>query len=113
MRMSAGHILTSQAGSLPRPDDLIEANSAREGGEMADEQRFQEQQEDHARNVELREAAELASNDLVGEVNSIKALLAESEAKAEQDRGYFAEEAKRLAGVADRPSVSNSSNRSA
>jgi small-conductance mechanosensitive channel len=65
------------------------------------EQRLQEQQEDHARNLELREAAELASNDLVGEVSSIKALLAESEAKAEQDRGHFAEEAKRLAGVAD------------
>ena len=30
MRMSRDHILTSQAGSLPRPDDLIEANRARE-----------------------------------------------------------------------------------
>jgi small-conductance mechanosensitive channel len=65
------------------------------------EQRFQEQQEDHARNLELREAAELASDNLVGEVNSLKAQFAESEAKAEQERGYFAEEAKRLAGVAD------------
>ena len=33
MRMSRDHILTSQAGSLPRPDDLISANSAREAGE--------------------------------------------------------------------------------
>ncbi|MGP0089598.1 MAG: cobalamin-independent methionine synthase II family protein [Xanthobacteraceae bacterium] len=43
MRMSRDHILTTQAGSLPRPDDLIEANRAREAGETADEQRFQEQ----------------------------------------------------------------------
>ena len=37
MRMSRDHILTSQAGSLPRPDDLIEANRARESGETTDE----------------------------------------------------------------------------
>jgi hypothetical protein len=65
------------------------------------EQRLQEQQDDHARNLELREVAEIASDNLVTEVNSIKAQLAESEAKAEQERGYFAEEAKRLADVAD------------
>jgi 5-methyltetrahydropteroyltriglutamate--homocysteine methyltransferase len=43
MKMSLDHILTSQAGSLPRPDDLIEANRAREVGETTDERRFQEQ----------------------------------------------------------------------
>ena len=43
MKMSRDHILTSQAGSLPRPDDLIEANRAREAGETTDEARFQEQ----------------------------------------------------------------------
>jgi 5-methyltetrahydropteroyltriglutamate--homocysteine methyltransferase len=42
MRTSADHILTSHVGSLPRPDDLIEANRARELGEATDEQRFQE-----------------------------------------------------------------------
>ena len=41
MRMSRDHILTSHAGSLPRPDDLIEANRAREAGETSDERRFQ------------------------------------------------------------------------
>ena len=40
---SRDHILTSHAGSLPRPDDLIEANRARESGRDADEARFQEQ----------------------------------------------------------------------
>ena len=42
MRASRDHILTSQAGSLPRPDDLIEANRAREAGETTDEKGFQE-----------------------------------------------------------------------
>ncbi|MGB6541144.1 MAG: hypothetical protein WBF03_09755, partial [Xanthobacteraceae bacterium] len=40
--MSRDHILTSQAGSLPRPDDLIEANRARESGETTDERKFQD-----------------------------------------------------------------------
>ena len=30
MRASSDHILTSHVGSLPRPDDLIAANWARE-----------------------------------------------------------------------------------
>ncbi len=42
MRASSDHILTSHAGSLPRPDDLIEANRAREAGETTDEDAFQE-----------------------------------------------------------------------
>jgi len=42
MQTSRDHILTSQAGSLPRPDDLIEANRAREGGETTDERRYQD-----------------------------------------------------------------------
>ncbi len=41
MRMSRDHILTSQAGSLPRPDELIEANRAREAAETTDERAFQ------------------------------------------------------------------------
>ena len=40
--MSRDHILTSHAGSLPRPDDLIEANRAREAGETTDERAFQD-----------------------------------------------------------------------
>jgi 5-methyltetrahydropteroyltriglutamate--homocysteine methyltransferase len=43
MRSSTDRILTSHAGSLPRPDDLIEANRARAAGETADEGRFQAQ----------------------------------------------------------------------
>jgi 5-methyltetrahydropteroyltriglutamate--homocysteine methyltransferase len=41
MRMSRDHILTTHAGSLPRPDALIAANHARESGESVDDQRFE------------------------------------------------------------------------
>ena len=41
MRASTECILTSHAGSLPRPEDLIEANRAREAGQAADEDEFQ------------------------------------------------------------------------
>jgi len=41
MRTSRGRILTSHAGSLPRPDDLIDANRAREAEGAADEAGFQ------------------------------------------------------------------------
>ena len=42
MKASPDHILTSHAGSLPRPDDLIEANRAREAGDATDEHEFQQ-----------------------------------------------------------------------
>jgi 5-methyltetrahydropteroyltriglutamate--homocysteine methyltransferase len=43
MRHSRDQILTSHAGSLPRPEALIDANRARESGMTTDERRFQEQ----------------------------------------------------------------------
>src|SRR5690349_19128146 len=42
MKTSSDHILTSHVGSLPRPDDLIEANRGREAGETVDEKGFQD-----------------------------------------------------------------------
>jgi 5-methyltetrahydropteroyltriglutamate--homocysteine methyltransferase len=41
MRASRDHILTSHAGSLPRPDELVAANAARESGSASDERAFQ------------------------------------------------------------------------
>lgn len=41
MRMSRDRILTSHAGSLPRTEELIEANRQREAGGMKEEPRFQ------------------------------------------------------------------------
>ena len=43
MRNSRDHILTSHAGSLPRPDALIAANQAPAGRTDSDEARFQQQ----------------------------------------------------------------------
>jgi 5-methyltetrahydropteroyltriglutamate--homocysteine methyltransferase len=42
MKTSSDHILTSHVGSLPRPDDMIAANRAREAAEATDEDVFQE-----------------------------------------------------------------------
>src|SRR5712692_8169918 len=41
MRSSRRRIITSHAGSLPRPDDLIELNRARQAGESQDEGGYQ------------------------------------------------------------------------
>jgi methionine synthase II (cobalamin-independent) len=42
MRHRASRILTSHAGSLPRPDELIDLNRARQAGESNDEAAYQE-----------------------------------------------------------------------
>jgi 5-methyltetrahydropteroyltriglutamate--homocysteine methyltransferase len=42
MKSSRDHILTTHAGSLPRPDALIDLYRARESGEAVDERRIQE-----------------------------------------------------------------------
>ena len=42
MKHSGQRILTSHAGSLPRPDDLIELNRARQAGESTDEGGYQQ-----------------------------------------------------------------------
>ena len=71
------------------------------------EQQFAEQQEDHARNLELREVAELASDNLMTEMESLKAQLDaeiaalkeqldETRRQAEADRAFFGEETLRL-----------------
>jgi hypothetical protein len=76
------------------------------------EQLFREQQEDHARNLELREVAELASDNLIAEMESLKAQLDaevysmreqldESKRQAEADRNFFGEESLRLQARAD------------
>ena len=70
------------------------------------EKLFQEQQEEYARNLELREIAELASDNLVSEVESLKVeieslkaqleerqgQLDERQRQSETDRNWFAEE---------------------
>src|SRR5262249_483418 len=42
MKRGRDRILTTHAGSLPRPDDLIELNRARQAGEPTDERAYEE-----------------------------------------------------------------------
>ena len=85
---------------------LLEAASMIEtlsGRAATAEQLFQAQQDDHARNLELREVAELASDNLMAEMESLKAQLDaeiaalkeqldETRRQAETDRAFFGEE---------------------
>jgi 5-methyltetrahydropteroyltriglutamate--homocysteine methyltransferase len=56
MKRSTDRILTSHAGSLPRPDDLIEANRQREAGQV-DEAAFQAALRDGVADVVRRQAS--------------------------------------------------------
>jgi 5-methyltetrahydropteroyltriglutamate--homocysteine methyltransferase len=51
MRTSRDLILTTHVGSLPRPDELIEANRAREAGEILDEDTFRARLRDSVTDV--------------------------------------------------------------
>src|ERR1700757_731572 len=82
------------------------------------EERPQNRQEEHAKNLELRQVAELAADNLIAEIAQLKAQLAESErkaeaettalkgeladtrTKAERDRVTFSDEALRLQTIA-------------
>ena len=55
MRRSSTRILTSHAGSLPRPDDLIELNRARQAREAIDEAGFQGRLRDAVSDVVRRQ----------------------------------------------------------
>jgi 5-methyltetrahydropteroyltriglutamate--homocysteine methyltransferase len=56
MKKSSDRILTSHAGSLPRPDDLIAANAQREAGKV-DETAFQKQLAQSVADVVRRQVA--------------------------------------------------------
>lgn len=60
------------------------------------EQLFQEQQEDHARNLELREVAELASDNLMTEVDSLKAEIGLLKAQLEERERQLDERQRQL-----------------
>lgn len=60
------------------------------------ERLYAEQQEDHAKNLELREVSELASDQLIAEVAQLKTQLANSEQQAGSEQTGVAEETRRL-----------------
>ena len=55
--MGKERILTTHAGSLPRPDDLIELNRARQAGESRDESAYQQALEAAVADVVRRQRA--------------------------------------------------------
>jgi uncharacterized protein YheU (UPF0270 family) len=63
---------------------------------LSAERLYEAQQEDNARNLELREVSELASDQLIAEVASLKTQLAESAQQAEREGTDFAEATRRL-----------------
>jgi DNA repair exonuclease SbcCD ATPase subunit len=71
----------------------IEAQAERA---IAVELLHQERQADHAKNLELREQAQLLSDRLMTEFTALKAQLTESERQAESERTFFAEEVRHL-----------------
>ena len=72
MKRSAQRILTSHAGSLPRPDELIELNRARQAGESRDEAGYQERLRLAVEDVVRRQKA--AGIDIAGDGEYGKAM---------------------------------------
>jgi hypothetical protein len=66
------------------------------------DQLHREHEEEYARQLKLRQAAELVSNDRRAEIAALKAQLAESNRQAETERTFFAEEARRLRALAEK-----------
>jgi 5-methyltetrahydropteroyltriglutamate--homocysteine methyltransferase len=50
-------ILTSHAGSLPRPDDLVALNSQRDAGDLASEAEFRDRLREAVADVVARQRA--------------------------------------------------------
>jgi 5-methyltetrahydropteroyltriglutamate--homocysteine methyltransferase len=72
MRHSEQRVLTSHAGSLPRPDDLIELNRPRQAGESSDEAAYQARLASAVEDVVRRQKA--AGIDIAGDGEYGKAM---------------------------------------
>src|SRR3954447_6893508 len=72
MQNSSQRIITTHAGSLPRPDGLIELNRARQDGESQDETTYQRQLGSAVQAVVRRQQA--AGIDIVGDGEFGKAM---------------------------------------
>jgi len=77
---------------------MIEALSSRA---TTAERHYSEQQDEHEKSNELRQAAETAADNLNAEIASLKAQLAEAARQAEIDRASFDEEEHRLSTKAE------------
>jgi hypothetical protein len=114
-RLSSMMAGSRNAEMLLAAANIIEALSGRLAGT---EELYHQLQEEHSKNLELREVAELASDNLIAEMDALKAQRAVSQQQAEEeilslksqldehdehaktDRMAFAEETKRLQAMA-------------
>lgn len=86
LRRMAGMVSGRNGEMLLRAASLIESLAQRA---MTAERLFHEQQEDSTRNSELRQAAELASDAMVGQIEALRMQLAEVTSAAAAERAAF------------------------
>ncbi|OPY97417.1 hypothetical protein A5906_39085 [Bradyrhizobium sacchari] len=96
LRRMASMVSGRNGEMLLRAASLIESLSQRA---MSAERLYHETHEESTRNSELREAAELASDTMVGQIEALRAQLAEVTAAAAAERAAFDAERGKLLGL--------------
>ncbi|QDF38677.1 hypothetical protein FJN17_14535 [Bradyrhizobium symbiodeficiens] len=96
LRRMASMVSGRNGEMLLRAAALIESLAQRA---MTAERLFHQQQEEHTRSTALREAAELASDAMVGQIEALRAQLAEVTATAAAEREAFDAERGKLIGL--------------
>lgn len=96
LRRMASMVSGRNGETLLRAASLIESLTQRA---MSAERLYHEEQIESTRNAELREAAELASDAMVGQIEALRAQLAEVTATAAAERAAFDAERGRLIGL--------------
>ncbi|MCK1717974.1 hypothetical protein [Bradyrhizobium sp. 141] len=96
LRRMASMVSGRNGEVLLRAASLIESLAQRA---MSAERLYHEQQVESTRNAELREAAELASDAMVGQIKGLRAQLAEVTAAAAAERAAFDAERGKLIGL--------------
>jgi len=96
LRRMASMVSGRNGEMLLRAATLIESLARRA---MTAERLYHQQQEESTRHVELREAAELASDAMVSQIEALRAQLTEATAAAAAERAAFDAERDRLLGL--------------
>jgi hypothetical protein len=96
LRRMASMVSGRNGDMLLRAASLIESLAQRA---MSAERLYHQQQEENTRHVELREAAELASDAMVNQIAALRAQLAEVTAAAAAERAAFDVERDKLLGL--------------
>ncbi|MBR0994823.1 hypothetical protein JQ580_29355 [Bradyrhizobium japonicum] len=96
LRRMASMVSGRNGETLLRAASLIESLTQRA---MSAERLYHEEQIESTRNAELREAAELASDAMVGQIEALQSQLAEITATAAAERAAFDAERGRLIGL--------------